>query len=164
MPAAEDDDTLTAATATPQYDSEGNLKLDKLLTSTAISINQGGTWEPLDNFASIKDGTQVQVEIVYSVPANAFLDGGNTATYTLPAGVYPKGDLSGNITDSTGTIIGTFALSKNPLRSHLHLITTQVGRSPAPSSLIPRSITLRPVATARYIWARKPTPLSRSIR
>lgn len=112
MPAAEDDDTLTAAAATPQYDSEGNLKLDNLLTSTAISINQGGTWEPLNNLASIKDGTQVQVEIVYSVPANAFLDGGNTATYTLPAGVYPKGDLSGNITDSTGTIIGTFALSK----------------------------------------------------
>ena len=112
MPAAEDDDTLTAAAATPQYDSEGNLKLDNLLTSTAISINQGGTWEPLDNFASIKDGTQVQVEIVYSVPANAFPAGGNTATYTLPAGVYPKGDLSGNITDSTGTIIGTFALSK----------------------------------------------------
>lgn len=53
------------------------------------------------------------MEIVYSVPANAFLDGGNTATYTLPAGVYPKGNLSGNITDSTGTIIGTFALSKN---------------------------------------------------
>lgn len=62
--------------------------------------------------ASIKDGTQVQVEIVYSVPANAFKTGGNTATYTLPAGVYPKVDLSGNITDSTGTIIGTFALSK----------------------------------------------------
>lgn len=111
MPAAEDDDTLTAA-APPQYDSEGNLKLDNLLTSTAISIKQGNVWEPLDNDASIKDGTQVQVEIVYSVPANAFLDGGNTATYTLPAGVYPKGDLSGNITDSTGTIIGTFALSK----------------------------------------------------
>ena len=112
MPAAEDDDTLTAAAATPQYDSEGNLKLDNLLTSTAISINQGGTWEPLNNLASIKDGTQVQVEIVYSVPANAFKPGGNTATYTLPAGVYPKVDLSGNITDSTGTIIGTFALSK----------------------------------------------------
>lgn len=112
MPAAEDDDTLTAAAAPPQYDDEGNLKLDNLLTSTAISINQGGTWEPLDNFASIKDGTKVQVEIVYSVPANAFPAGGNTATYTLPAGVYPKGDLSGNITDSTGTIIGTFALSK----------------------------------------------------
>lgn len=112
MLAAEDDDTLTAAAETPQYDSEGNLKLDNLLTSTAISINQGGTWEPLDNLASIKDGTQVQVEIVYSVPANAFPAGGNTATYTLPAGVYPKGDLSGNITDSTGTIIGTFALSK----------------------------------------------------
>lgn len=112
MPAAEDDDTLTAAAATPQYDSEGNLKLDNLLTSTAISINQGVTWEPLNNFASIKDGTQVQVEIVYSVPANAFKPDGNTATYTLPAGVYPKGDLSGNITDSTGTIIGTFALSK----------------------------------------------------
>ena len=44
MPAAEDDDTLTAAAATPQYDSEDNLKLDNLLTSTAISINQGGTW------------------------------------------------------------------------------------------------------------------------
>lgn len=102
MPAAEDDDTLTAAAATPQYDGEGNLKLDNLLTSTAISINQSGTWEPLDNFASIKDGTQVQVEIVYSVPANAFKPGSNTATYTLPAGVYPKGDLSGNITDSTG--------------------------------------------------------------
>ena len=112
MPAAEDDDTLTAAAATPQYDSEDNLKLDNLLTSTAISINQGGTWEPLNNLASIKDGTQVQVEIVYSIPANAFKPGGNTATYTLPAGVYPKVDLSGNITDSTGTIIGTFALSK----------------------------------------------------
>lgn len=112
MLAAEDDDTLTAAAATPQYDSEGNLKLDNLLTSTAISINQGGTWEPLDNLASIKDGTQVQVEIVYSVPADAFKPGSNTATYTLPAGVYPKVDLSGNITDSTGTIIGTFTLSK----------------------------------------------------
>lgn len=39
MPAAEDDDTLTAAAATPQYDSEGNLKLDNLLTSTAISMH-----------------------------------------------------------------------------------------------------------------------------
>lgn len=113
MPAAEDDDTLTEAAETLQYDSEGNLKLDNLLTSTAISINQGGTWEPLDNTASIKDGTRVRVEIAYKVPANAFKTDGNTATYTLPAGVYPKGDLSGDITDSTGTIIGTFTLTKN---------------------------------------------------
>lgn len=113
MPAAEDDDTLTEAAEPLQYDSEGNLKLDNLLTSTAISINQGGTWEPLDNTASIKDGTQVRVEIAYKVPANAFKTDGNTATYTLPAGVYPKGDLSGDITDSTGTIIGTFTLTKN---------------------------------------------------
>lgn len=113
MPAAEDDDTLTEAAETLQYDSEDNLKLDNLLTSTAISINQGGTWEPLDNTASIKDGTQVRVEIAYKVPANAFKTDGNTATYTLPAGVYPKGDLSGDITDSTGTIIGTFTLTKN---------------------------------------------------
>ena len=111
MPAAEDDDTLTAAAA-PEYDSNGNLKLDKLLTSTDISIKQGNVWEPLDDAASIKDGTPVRVEIAYKVPANAFKPGSNTATYTLPAGVYPKGDLSGNITDSTGTIIGTFALSK----------------------------------------------------
>ena len=105
-------DSIMLAAEDDEYDSEGNLKLDNLLTSTAISINQGGTWEPLNNLASIKDGTQVQVEIVYSVPANAFKPGSNTATYTLPAGVYPKVDLSGNITDSTGTIIGTFALSK----------------------------------------------------
>lgn len=113
MPAAEDDDTLTAAAETPQHDSEGNLKLDNLLTSTAISIKQGNVWEPLDDTASIKDGTPVRVEIAYKVPANAFNPGGNTATYTLPAGVYPKGDLSGDITDSTGTIIGTFTLTKN---------------------------------------------------
>lgn len=113
MPAAEDDDTLTAAAATPQYDSEGNLKLDKLLTSTAISIQQGNVWEPLEDTSSIKDGTLVRVEIAYKVPANAFKPGGNTATYTLPAGIYPKKDLTGDITDSTGTIIGTFTLTKN---------------------------------------------------
>ena len=113
MPAAEDDDTLTAAAATPQYDSEGNLKLDHLLTSTAISIKQGNVWEPLDDTSSIKDGTPVRVEIAYKVPANAFQPGGNTATYTLPAGIYPKKDLTGDITDSTGTIIGTFTLTKN---------------------------------------------------
>lgn len=90
MPAAEDDDTLTAAAATPQYDSEGNLKLDNLLTSTAISIKQGNVWEPLDNDASIKDGTPVRVEIAYKVPAGALQNDKNTATYTLPKGVYPR--------------------------------------------------------------------------
>lgn len=113
MPAAEDDDTLTAAAATPQYDSEGNLKLDNLLTSTAISIKQGNVWEPLDNDASIKDGTPVRVEIAYKVPAGAFQNDKNTATYTLPKGVYPKKDLTGNITDSNDEIIGTFTLTKN---------------------------------------------------
>lgn len=113
MLAAEDDDTLTAAAATPEHDSEGNLKLDNLLTSTAISIKQGNVWEPLDDTSSIKDGTPVRVEIAYKVPANAFKPGGNTATYTLPAGIYPKKDLTGDITDSTGTIIGTFTLTKN---------------------------------------------------
>ena len=110
---AKDDDTLTAAAATPAHDSEGNLKLDNLLTSTAISIKQGNVWEPLDNDASIKDGTPVRVEIAYKVPAGAFPNDKNTATYTLPAGVYPKGDLSGNITDSNDEIIGTFTLTKN---------------------------------------------------
>ena len=113
MPAAEDDDTLTAAAATPQYDSEGNLKLDNLLTSTAISIKQGNVWEPLDNAASIKDGTPVRVEIAYKVPAGALKNDKNTATYTLPKGIYPKKDLTGNITDSNGEIIGTFTLTKN---------------------------------------------------
>lgn len=113
MPAAEDDDTLTAAPATPQYDSEGNLKLDNLLTSTAISIKQGNVWEPLDNDASIKDGTPVRVEIAYKVPAGALQNDKNTATYTLPKGVYPKKDLTGNITDSNDEIIGTFTLTKN---------------------------------------------------
>lgn len=110
---AEDDDTLTAAAATPEHDSEGNLKLDNLLTSTAISIKQGNVWEPLDDTSSIKDGTPVRVEIAYKVPAGAFPNDKNTATYTLPAGVYPKGDLSGNITDSNDEIIGTFTLTKN---------------------------------------------------
>lgn len=113
MPAAEDDDTLTAASATPEHDSEGNLKLDHLLTSTAISIKQGNVWEPLDDTSSIKDGTPVRVEIAYKVPANAFKPGGNTATYTLPAGIYPKKDLTGDITDSNDEIIGTFTLTKN---------------------------------------------------
>lgn len=113
MPAAEDDDTLTAAAAPPQYDSEGNLKLDNLLTSTAISIKQGNVWEPLDNDASIKDGTPVRVEIAYKVPAGALQNDKNTATYTLPKGVYPKKDLTGNITDSNDEIIGTFTLTKN---------------------------------------------------
>ena len=109
---AEDDDTLTAAAATPEHDSEGNLKLDNLLTSTAISIKQGDVWEPLVDDAPIKDGTPVRVEIAYKVPAGAFPNDKNTATYTLPAGVYPKGDLSGNITDSNDEIIGTFTLTK----------------------------------------------------
>ena len=113
MPAAEDDDTLTAAAATPQYDSEGNLKLDNLLTSTAISIKQGNVWEPLDNAASIKDGTPVRVEIAYKVPAGALKNDKNTATYTLPKGIYPKKDQTGNIIDSNGKIIGTFTLTKN---------------------------------------------------
>ena len=113
MLAAEDDDTLTAAAAAPEYDNNGNLKLDNLLTSTDISINQNGTWTPLKESAPIKDGTPVRVEIAYKVPANAFQKGKNTATYTLPAGVYPKKDLTGNITDSTGKKIGTFTLTKN---------------------------------------------------
>lgn len=113
MLAAEDDDTLTAAPATPEYDNDGNLKLDNLLTSTAISIEQGNVWKPLDNDASIKDGTPVRVEIAYTVPADALKDGKKTATYTLPEGIYPKKDLKGNITDSNGNTIGTFALTKN---------------------------------------------------
>ena len=112
MLAAEDDDTLTAAPATPEYDSNENLKLDNLLTSTAISIEQGNVWKPLDDAASIKDGTPVRVEIAYEVPANAFKNGGTTATYTLPAGVYPKKDLTGNIIDSNDNIIGTFTLTE----------------------------------------------------
>lgn len=113
MLAAEDDDTLTAAATIPEYDNDGNLKLDNLLTSTNISIKQGNVWEPLDNAASIKDGTPVRVEIAYKVPADALHDGKKTATYTLPEGIYPKKDLTGNITDSNGKIIGTFALTKN---------------------------------------------------
>ena len=113
MLAAEDDDTLTAAPATPKYDNDGNLKLDNLLTSTAISIEQGNVWKPLDDDASIKDGTPVRVEIAYTVPADALKDGKKTATYTLPEGIYPKKDLTGNITDSNGNTIGTFALTKN---------------------------------------------------
>ena len=113
MLAAEDDDTLTAAPATPKYDNDGNLKLDDLLTKTAISIEQGNVWKPLDDDASIKDGTPVRVEIAYTVPADALKDGKKTATYTLPEGIYPKKDLKGNITDSNGNIIGTFALTKN---------------------------------------------------
>ena len=110
---AEDEDTLTAAAATPEHDSEGNLKLDNLLTSTAISIKQGDVWEPLDDNTSIKDGTPVRVEITYKVPAGAFPNDKNTATYTLPAGVYPKKDRTGDITDSNDEIIGTFTLTKN---------------------------------------------------
>ena len=110
---AEDDDTLTAAAAPPEHDSEGNLKLDKLLTSTDISIKQGNVWEPLDDAASIKDGTPVRVEIAYKVPAGALQNDKNTATYTLPKGIYPKKDQTGNITDSNGKIIGTFTLTKN---------------------------------------------------
>lgn len=110
---AEDDDTLTAAAATPEHDSEGNLKLDNLLTSTDISIKQGDVWEPLEDDAPIKDGTPVRVEITYKVPAGAFPNDKNTATYTLPAGVYPKKDRTGDITDSNDEIIGTFTLTKN---------------------------------------------------
>lgn len=113
MLAAEDDDTLTAAPATPEYDNDENLKLDELLTKTAISINQNGVWKPLDDHASIKDGTPVRVEIAYTVPAGALPDGKNTATYTLPEGIYPKKDLTGDIIDSNGNTIGTFALTKN---------------------------------------------------
>lgn len=110
---AEDEDTLTAAAATPEHDSEGNLKLDNLLTSTDISIKQGDVWEPLEDDAPIKDGTPVRVEITYKVPAGAFPNDKNTATYTLPAGVYPKKDRTGDITDSNDEIIGTFTLTKN---------------------------------------------------
>lgn len=114
MLAAEDDDTLTAAPATPKYDNDGNLKLDDLLTSTDISIEQNNVWKPLDGADSIiKDGTPVRVEIAYTVPAGALHDGKKTATYTLPEGIYPKKDLTGNITDSNGNRIGTFALTKN---------------------------------------------------
>lgn len=113
MLAAEDDDTLTAAATIPECDNDGNLKLDNLLTSTNISIEQGNVWKPLDNAATIKDGTPVRVEIAYKVPANALPNGKNTATYTLPAGVYPKKDLIGDIIDSNGEIIGTFTLTKN---------------------------------------------------
>ena len=113
MLAAEDGDTLTAPPTTPEYDGEGNLKLDNLLAKTDISINQDGTWTPLNVSDPIKDGTQVRVEITYKVPAGAFQNGGTTATYTLPAGVYPKKDLAGDITDSNEQPIGTFALTEN---------------------------------------------------
>ena len=113
MLAAEGDDTLAAAAAAPEYDSSGNLKLDNLLTSTDISINQNGTWTPLEESSPIKDGTKVQVEILYSVPANAFKNAQHIATYTLPKGVYPTKDQVGNITDSTGKKIGTFTLTEN---------------------------------------------------
>lgn len=113
MLAAEDDDTLTAAPTTLEYDNDGNLKLDKLLTNTDISIEQGNVWKPLDDDASIKDGTPVRVEIAYEVPAGALQDGKKTATYTLPKGIYPKKDLTGNIIDSHDKIIGTFTLTKN---------------------------------------------------
>lgn len=113
MLAAEDDDTLTAAPTIPEYDNDGNLKLDKLLTNTDISIEQGNVWKPLDDDASIKDGTPVRVEIAYEVPAGALQDGKKTATYTLPKGIYPKKDLTGNIIDSHDKIIGTFTLTKN---------------------------------------------------
>ena len=113
MLAAEDNDTLTAAATTHEYDSNGNLKLDNLLTSTNISIKQGNVWEPLDNDASIKDGTPVRVEIAYKVPAGALQNDKNTAIYTLPKGIYPKKDLTGNIIDSNDEIIGTFTLTKN---------------------------------------------------
>ena len=112
MLAAEGNDTLAAAAAAPEYDENENLKLDNLLTSTDISINQNGTWTPLDNSVPIKDGTPVRVEIAYKVPANAFPTGKNTATYTLPTGVYPKKDLTGDITDSTEKKIGTFTLTE----------------------------------------------------
>lgn len=113
MLAAEDDDTLTTAATPPEYDTEGNLELDKLLTRADISTNQDGTWTPLDVSNPIKDGTQVRVEITYKVPAGAFRDGKNTATYTLPAGVYPKENMTGKIIDSNEQKIGTFALTKN---------------------------------------------------
>lgn len=113
MLAAEDDDTLTAAPTIPEYDNDGNLKLDNLLTNTDISIEQGNVWKPLDDAASIKDGTPVRVEIAYEVPAGALQDGKKTATYTLPKGIYPKKDLTGNIIDSHDKIIGTFTLTKN---------------------------------------------------
>lgn len=113
MLAAEDDDTLTAEATTLEYDNDGNLKLDKLLTSTDISIEQGNVWKPLEDDASIKDGTPVRVEIAYEVPAGALQDGKKTATYTLPKGIYPKKDLTGNIIDSHDEIIGTFTLTKN---------------------------------------------------
>ena len=58
-------------------------------------------WEPLDNDASIKDGTPVRVEIAYKCTGEVHSKTDkNTATYTLPKGVYPKKDLTGNITDS----------------------------------------------------------------
>ena len=110
MLAAEGDDTPAAS---PKYDSSGNLKLDNLLTSTDISINQNGTWTPLEESSQIKDGTKVQVEILYSVPADAFKNAQHIATYTLPKGVYPTKDQVGNITDSTGKKIGTFTLTAN---------------------------------------------------
>lgn len=113
MLAAEGDDTPAAAAASPEYDSNRNLKLDNLLTSTDISINQNGKWTPLEESSPIKDGTEVQVEILYSVPANAFKNAQHIATYTLPKGVYPTKDQVGNITDSTGKKIGTFTLTKN---------------------------------------------------
>lgn len=113
MLAAEDDDTLTAAATPPEYDNDGNLKLDKLLTNTDISIEQGNVWKPLDDAASIKDGTPVRVEIAYEVPAGALQDGKKTATYTLPKGIYPKKDLTGTIIDSNDDIIGTFTLTQN---------------------------------------------------
>ena len=53
------------------------------------------------------------MEIAYKVPAGALKNDKNTATYTLPKGIYPKKDLTGNITDSNDEIIGTFTLTKN---------------------------------------------------
>lgn len=110
------DDERTAAAPTLSYDSNGNLKLDDLLIGEGISIKQtiNGvvTWIPLTDGAIIGNETSVRVEMNYTVPNNAFKNGSNSATYTLPAGVYPKKDIQGNVTNASGEPIGTFELKK----------------------------------------------------
>ena len=106
--------TDTTASSKYTYNDDGSLNLNDLLTDEDISVKPEGSneWTSVDQDTPIKNNTGVQVKLRYTVEPGAFQEGNNKATYTLPEGIWPKKDQSGDIVDSTGKKLGTFTIKK----------------------------------------------------
>ncbi|WP_300559703.1 SpaA isopeptide-forming pilin-related protein [Companilactobacillus sp.] len=71
-------------------------------------INQGN----FNSSTQIEDWETVHVGYNWSIPDGVQINAGDTATFTLPSNVAPIADLSFDVLDSEGNVIGTFAIAK----------------------------------------------------